>query len=147
MNGSPRGGSAFLNEIDGNTYLKNNGDTVCILQHEKFRGPPFEPVPFKLVPIESEKLHDADGLPVKSIMAVPLDKAPKGEEEEALEDRIMRALATDGYKSLSQLAEEAGVPKPKGGGKSKVSRILQKLEKRGDVMMDSNGHWCVTKRG
>ena len=143
----PRGGSAFLNEIDGNTYLKNNGDTVCIHQHEKFRGPPFEPVPFRLVEIESKKRHDADGLPVKSIMAVPLDKAPKGEEEEALEDRIMRALNTDGYKSLSQLAEKAGVPNPKSGGKSMVDRALKKLKDRGLAMKHPRGNWCLTPKG
>jgi hypothetical protein len=98
-----------------------------------------------LVEVESKKRQDANGLPVKSVMAVPLDKAPRGEEEEALEHRIMRALNTTRYMSLSQLATDLDLPNPKTAGKNKVHRALQKLERRGHATKDPGGNWRLIK--
>ena len=45
----PRGGGAFLAEVDGNLVCigQPGGSLVKVHWHSKFRGPDFTPVPFK----------------------------------------------------------------------------------------------------
>ena len=43
----PRGGGAFLNEIDTNLTVWSEGETAVLHWHRKKRGPDFDPVPFE----------------------------------------------------------------------------------------------------
>ena len=67
----PRGGGAFLAEVDGNLVcIKDLGTmTVEVTTHGKFRGPDFAPFSFKLVAGQSEKLVDSKGRSIWSIFA------------------------------------------------------------------------------
>ena len=40
----PRGGGAFLNEMDGNLVAIKNNSVVTVHWHGKFRGPDFAPI-------------------------------------------------------------------------------------------------------
>lgn len=44
----PRGGGAYLNEVDGNLTTKNSGNVVEMHWQGKYRGPDFAPISFQL---------------------------------------------------------------------------------------------------
>ena len=53
----PRGGGAFLAEIDGNLTLWKSDGSLIELYHTKMRGPGFEPMTFRLETIECDALR------------------------------------------------------------------------------------------
>jgi hypothetical protein len=59
----PRGGGAFLAEVDGNLVcvLARSSMVVEVTTHGKFRGPEFTPFTFKLKQGTSAKLVDRKG--------------------------------------------------------------------------------------
>ena len=64
----PRGGGAFVNEVDGNLVCPSKGGGIVEVHwHVKFRGPDFAPIPFRIAAGQSEKLktlrrrEDLDG--------------------------------------------------------------------------------------
>jgi RecA-family ATPase len=58
----PMGGSAFLNEVDGNLTLWKTTDTTTELYHQgKFRGPEFQPITFTMETVKSGKVVDDKG--------------------------------------------------------------------------------------
>jgi AAA domain len=59
----PRGGGAFLAEVDGNLVCIKDASTMLVevTWHGKFRGPDFAPFSFKLIPAQSPKLVDSRG--------------------------------------------------------------------------------------
>src|SRR5215470_3815800 len=65
----PRGGGAYVAEVDGNfTIWMANG--VCSLSwHTKIRGPDFDPVEFRLKTIWPSGLVDEDGNPFPTVIA------------------------------------------------------------------------------
>ena len=73
----PRGGGAFLNEVDGNLACvrrdMRSDPIVELTWHGKFRGPSFEPLLFKLVPSTSDDLRliTTDGDKVWTVVAEP----------------------------------------------------------------------------
>ena len=72
----PRGGGAFLAEVDGNlTCKKLEGDIIELHWLGKYRGANFDPVLFKLAPIKSERVKDAKGRLIPSVMLRLTDDA------------------------------------------------------------------------
>jgi hypothetical protein len=90
----PRGGGAFLAEMDGNlTSWKE--DELVELHFTKMRGPGFEPMKFKLEPIMTTKLVDAKGRILPTVRAVPVtrseeDNQPTKQRED--EDRVLTKI-------------------------------------------------------
>ena len=92
----PRGGGAFLNEVDGNIALLRNGDTVKAFTLGKFRGPEFAPINFALKVIgDHPRLKDTKGRQIPTIVALPISAA----EQERREEKVSR----DGHKVLEVL--------------------------------------------
>lgn len=128
----PRGGGAFLNEVDGNlTLWTDDGEVTSLHWQGKFRGPNFEPMQFKLEKVTDPEHMDRKGRQLPSVIAVPLDftQAEKLEEENLKqEDRVLLSLSD--YPDLSVrdrarllgFLNEAGAPL-----KSRVERALSKL--------------------
>jgi hypothetical protein len=106
----PRGGGAFVNEVDGNLVcVAQGGGLIDLHWHVKFRGPDFEPIPFKITPGQSEKLTDSDDEKIWTVTAAPVTAA----EQEAVMDTAQRRrddLTMQGQPgaSLKELAEAAG---------------------------------------
>ncbi len=70
----PRGGGAFLNEVDGNIALRK-GDGNFVVAHAlgKFRGPEFTPLNFALCVVRDHPLlKDSDGVQIPTIAAEPV---------------------------------------------------------------------------
>jgi hypothetical protein len=72
----PRGGGAFLAEMDGNLTCKKLSDEIIELHWSgKYRGCSFEPVLFKIIRITSRRVMDAKGRMIPSVMVRLTDDA------------------------------------------------------------------------
>jgi AAA domain-containing protein len=158
----PRGGGAYLAEMDGNLTLWKTSDETVELNFTKLRGPGFQPFAFSLKPINSPHLRDSRDRPVSTIHAVPITK----QEEE----KVTATEATDAQRVIVAmlkrpvgLAEEPGSYrawaedlgwKTKNGDPyhSKVRNIIGKLaEKPGKKLVQrdqwSKDRWVLTQAG
>lgn len=64
----PRGGGAFLAEVDGNLTAKLSNLTVELHHQGKLRGPGFEPIAFELKPTTADRLRDSRGRQITTVM-------------------------------------------------------------------------------
>jgi len=72
---SPRGGGAYLNEVDGNLTAKNSGSVVELHWQGKFRGVDFAPFSLQLKTVTHERLKDTRGRLIKTVVAQHLSEA------------------------------------------------------------------------
>jgi hypothetical protein len=148
----PRGGGAFLNEVDGNLAAKVSEGSVEISALGKFRGPDFLPIMFQLRSVTHERLHDTKGRLIPTVVAFPLSEI--GREEIAKvqrhrEDELLVALGDPVNKSASQadLARTLGWFMGDGQPyKMQVGRILKVLEKD-KLVVKERGRFVLTKKG
>lgn len=146
----PRGGGAFLAEVDGNLTLWQQDGLSELYWHGKFRGPGFEPIMFSMEKIKSQKLIDAKGRLISTVRALPVTEA----EQESVtkrsrsdEDRLLISLMINPGASFAKLAESCGWTSDKGTpAKSKVRRLLDRLCDAGLVDNQRN-EWNLTKPG
>ena len=131
----PRGGGAFLGEVDGNLTSVREDRIVRLHWAGKIRGPDFEAVPFELVTIRTPRLVDSKGRQLPTVMARPLtptEETNREEEARKDEDAILAAMKASPGASLANLAEMVGWTVGAGGApyKSKVERVLKRLKTR-----------------
>jgi hypothetical protein len=149
----PRGGGAFLAEVDGNLVCIKDPRTMVVevTTHGKFRGPEFAPFAFKLAAGKSEKLVDTKGRSVWTIVARSISNA----EQENIEkqghtdqDTLLRAMLDQPGRSLVELADhlcwytQDGRP-----NKVKVQRMMRELAKGKLVEQRRDGHYKLSKKG
>lgn len=91
---SPRGGGAFIAEMDGNLTLARTGETVRLHWQGKHRGPDFRPISFKLQTVTAPQLVDSKGRSVPTVMAVPLALGEVSGPAERLADGPNRKALT-----------------------------------------------------
>jgi hypothetical protein len=128
----PRGGGAFLAEMDGNLTSKKKGENGVELHwQKKFRGPDFTPLTFELVTVTSPKLVDSKGRPLPTVYAKPMSQTELAFSEARAsndEQTLLATMAANPGASISDLAKKVGWVS--GGGepsKSKVFRLLNGL--------------------
>ena len=148
----PRGGGAFLNEMDGNlTCMKVDGTMVTEFHWQgKFRGIDFSAIAFRLEVGKTDKLRDSKGRQFWTVMARPIT----ARERDAAEDtgqknkaQLLVAMAKMPGASLAALAEKLEwFTKDGKPYKSLVQRLLNAL--REDKMIKKEvGRWVLTKKG
>ena len=146
----PRGGGAFLAEIDGNLTAIKEAMTIKIHWQGKFRGPEFEPINFLLKSTGSERLRDSKGRPIWTVFAKYLsDEAQEQMAKMARveEDGLLENLALHGHGSIADLARRMGWLTQKGQPKkSKVFRALERLKSSKLVKM-VRGRIVLTEEG
>ena len=109
----PRGGGAFLAEVDGNLVCIADKAAMMseVTTHGKFRGPEFNPFSFRLVPGQSDKLVDTKGRQIWTIYAEPMTSEDV-EEVEARghqhQDDALRMMLDKPNSSLAELANLLG---------------------------------------
>jgi hypothetical protein len=128
----PMGGSAFLNEVDGNLTLWSTAERQTTLHWQgKFRGPEFEPITFELEIADSSRVIDAAGRLMPSVVAKPVSEMKLQMEEgrqESDENMVMRAIAASRNSSIANLAIGCGFVGATGKAqKSKVFAICGRL--------------------
>jgi hypothetical protein len=139
---SPRGGSAFLAEIDGNFSLEKV-DGLVELKGTKLRQPPFEPMQFRIEQVELP-VRDKRGRPVVSVCARPAgrdDAEQMVEAQRSDEDRLLTLMALNPGGTIREWMETAGWKNT-----SKVMRTLKSLEK--DKLVENRRRrWRLTEHG
>jgi hypothetical protein len=138
----PRGGGAFLAEVDGNlTLWKHDGNLLDLHHSDKLRGPGFEPISLRVETVTTTRLMDQKGRLIPTVKAVWISDAETERETEHArsdEDVLLRALLIPDQ-SIADLAKACNWLTSSGDPyKSKVQRVLKRLE--GDKLV-------TTKRG
>ena len=111
QNLQPRGGSAFLAEVDGNLGCVKDPQTMVVevaVHCGKFRGPEFAPFSFKLIPAQSDKLIDAKGRRLWTVYTRVIDSDEQEKMENAsvrAQDQMLSAMLDYPNLSLTQYAE------------------------------------------
>jgi hypothetical protein len=146
----PRGGGAYLAEIDGNLTASAENGAGKVHTQGKFRGPEFEPVPFELITVTSPQLVTKRGRNMPTVIARPLSDS---EHEERLEEantdqqRLLKAMLDDEGASLAELAIALSWRMKNGGPyKSKVQKVLGKLKGQ-KLVSSAAGKWSLTSSG
>jgi hypothetical protein len=105
----PRGGGAFMAEVDGNLTLFRTSDDTVELSYNKMRGPGFQPITFKLDEIRSTKLVDAKGREIPTVRARVLTEAQRQQQELEFThdiDHLLAAMLEDPDLPYAQWAEK-----------------------------------------
>jgi hypothetical protein len=147
----PMGGSAFLNEVDGNLTLWADAERQVSLHWlGKFRGPEFEPLAFELRMADSVRVHDADGRLMPSVVAVPVADLTMEEGRRKLENdenRVLKIMAASPNATFEQIAVRCGFVNEGRPSRSKVQRIIKSLLEFSFVSKHRNGKYKLTKKG
>ncbi|MEY1555308.1 AAA family ATPase [Yoonia sp. R2331] len=147
---TPMGGSALLNEVDGNLCLWKRETAVELHWQGKHRGADFEPLNFELVGITSEKVKDAKGRLMPTVMARPLLETRALEiavDALSAEDRLILNIEKYEAQSIAQRCVEIGMVNKDGKAKkTNLMRILEKLEKE-KLIQRFRTNWELTARG
>ena len=151
----PRGGGAFVDEIDGNLCCKMVPGTMLVdlHTHGKFRGVEFDPLSFRLISATSDKLVDrVTGTSIPSVYAQELDDAQReavtersGNDQDALLDLLLKSPGVSQAELAAKLEWFDGKGDPY---KVKVGRLLTKaLLPKGLVEKDNHDKWKLTQKG
>ncbi|UGX92433.1 helicase RepA family protein [Bradyrhizobium barranii subsp. barranii] len=145
----PRGGGAFIAEVDGNLTL-NKGETVKPHHQGKHRGPDFEPIHFELKTLTAPSLVDSKGRPVPTVMAEALTKGEsvkRADKARGDDDEVLLAIERGKGASLAEMAEALCWCTPTGEpNKDRVRHAKDRLYKRELVDVARKG-WKLIKRG
>jgi AAA domain len=149
----PRGGGAFMAEMDGNLTAWKHDDNLVTFHHsaDKFRGPGFEPITFKLEKITTSKLVDSNGRMLPTVQAVAISEREEAEQEasaEGEEDKLMAELYSNPDRSVADLARACGWLLATGEPhKSKVDRVLNRLRVAKLAKKVRGRRWRLTDEG
>ena len=149
----PRGGGAFLNEVDGNFTLWSEGDGISEMHWQgKLRGnPAWEALSFRLKECKSPRHLDSKGREMPSVLAFPLNHAQAGqikEEQFELEDRVLISILDNPGLSIRNRARLLGVVTDAGlPNAGRMNRVLEKLIAEKFVTKSRKGVCALTYRG
>jgi len=136
----PRGGGAFLNEIDTNLTVWSEGETAVLHWHRKKRGPDFDPIPFEF----HGKTIEEHGRNVPTVVAAHITEQREGElrhKRQQSEDRLLYEMLhqpTAGYRAWAEHCQMSGT--------SAVHRVMQRL-KDDKLVMKYRGAMVLTEAG
>jgi hypothetical protein len=150
----PRGGGAFLAEVDGNLVCVKDASTSTteVTTHGKFRGPEFAPFSFKLIPGTSPKLVDAKGRSIWTVYAKSISTAEQDALDQAgtdQEDALLRIMHDAPGASMTVWATQLGWLLDDGKpNKVKVQRAIKSLVAAKLIKQErSRGPYALTKKG
>jgi hypothetical protein len=151
----PRGGGAFIAEVDGNLTLWGQDGEIALHWAGKFRGAEFAPIPLALESVETSSVKDAKGRPVKTVIAregnaQEAENAAGRRQREV--EQIMVALArigrSHGVMHLGQVAGllEVGGKQAQRGPYQAVVRHVAQL-KADKLIQEAGGVFSITPSG
>jgi hypothetical protein len=139
----PRGGGAFLNEIDCNLTVWAEGEVAHLHWQRKKRGPDFDPIPFefhgKSVEEHGNKIPTVVAMHISETRAVELKK-----ERNQAEDRLLWVMMHHPEETFAGWASACGWNGDK--AKSKVFRVMERLKEDKLVAKNRRGY-VLTKPG
>jgi hypothetical protein len=144
----PRGGGAFLAEVDGNLTCRKVDEAVELHTQGKFRGPEFSPISFTLRTVPAVK--DSKGRKLSTVIARPLSDEGRDDlaaKNRSNENRLLIELAANPKATHAELAAKLewftrdGAPY-----KMMVTRLFASLEKD-KLVTKKRGRHEITKAG
>jgi hypothetical protein len=151
----PRGGGAFLAEVDGNIALVKKESVLLATAQGKFRGSDAWSLRFELDVVRNHpQLKDTRGRQIPTVIAKPISESMAGALEksgERDEDIVLRTAPTrsEPGKTSTDIARKLQwfiKNDPAQPAHTKVSRVLGKL-KSGKLVEESRGRWRLTAKG
>jgi len=153
----PRGGGAFLAEVDGNIALQRRDALLVASAQGKFRGSDAWSLRFELETVRDHpELRDVRGRQIPTVIARPIEDAAVTIHEargEGNENAILRALPAHGEgggATPTDVARKLGwfvKNDPNQPAHNKVSRILQSLRTDKLVEQARQNRWRLTSKG
>jgi hypothetical protein len=147
----PRGGGAFLNEMDGNLTLWSDqlGEITTLHWQGKIRGPDFDPLTYRLKPIKTG-YRDTRDRDVMTVVAHPIDDIEASNEAAqavANEDAVLKTMHDNPAWSFADIAKAIGWVNDDGRPeKWRVQRAVKRLD-RDQLVRKFRGKWRVTEAG
>jgi hypothetical protein len=142
----PRGGGAFLAEIDANlTLWKDDAGIITLHWCGKIRGPSFDRIRFELVPVQLEGKRDSRNRPIFSVAArfIPEDHAePRQAAELGDGNRLLLAMMKKPDGNMPAWQHHCSF-----AHKSKVQRLLVELVHNGLAEKGRGGSYRLTSKG
>jgi hypothetical protein len=146
----PRGGGAYIAEMDGNLTVTKDDMAVELHWQIKLRGPDFAPVNFLLRSVTHEQLKDTKGRLIPTIIAEYLSDTAQEEMTRASrcdEDLALQALTNNPRASFADLATSLGWYAKSGKpNRSKAQRALGRLQRHKLIKKD-RGRYEITEKG
>lgn len=149
----PRGGGAFLNELDGNlcNWSDAMGETTEMHWCGKIRGPDFSPLGYRLRAVPTGLLDEKRRAEM-TIVAEPMSEeavADHFRQTTANEDVVLRAIRDHPEWSYSQICREVGWADEDGMPmKPRVQRAIRALADDKLIVKTRKGDpWEITEKG
>jgi len=151
----PRGGGAFVAEVDGNlTLMKRDVGQSEMFWSKKFRGRIEHPVPIALTPVEAANTQDAKGRPLRSVLASVAEQPDPAAEIAArsLRDRVLILMADGRLRTVTNIAVGCNEMLPGQAARNdtpgyrKTKFQVNWLAKNGSLRL-SDGRYQVTPAG
>jgi hypothetical protein len=147
----PRGGGAFVAEVDGNLTCTRRHDAIYLHWQGKFRGPDFDPIPFETRTVTAARLKDSKGRPIPTVIARLLsasEQRSKAAGARADEDAVLVTLAdAEDDLSVANVADALGWVSVKGEPqKSKAYRIIERL-REDKLVVKERGSYVLNEKG
>jgi hypothetical protein len=146
----PRGGGAFLAEVDGNIALQKRESVIVASALGKFRGREFVPLSFELKTVRHPVLQDARGRPIPTVVARHLGEVERQRittDTLGRENQLLKAVHDHPAASLRDLAEALGWRYRTGQpDQSKVTRALKALAEA-KLLRQHGRRWQLTPAG
>lgn len=147
----PRGGSAFLNEIDTNLTVWSEGETAEFHWMRKKRGPDFSPILFEYKAVNVQQHEQV----VPTVVAYHIDeereKHLRSKRKEA-ESRLMYEMYRNPNGTVREWALDAGFTIKSGANAGKAhtsftARTLERLKEYKLAERSRRDGWVLTKLG
>jgi hypothetical protein len=147
----PRGGSAFMNEIDTNLTVWSEGDTAEFHWMRKKRGPDFSPILFEYKAVNIVQ-HDQS---VPTVVAHHIDEQREKDlrrNKKEAESRLLLAMYNAPNGTIREWALDAGFTIKTGrlAGQAHVSftvRTMERLKEYKLLERSRRDGWILTKAG
>jgi hypothetical protein len=144
----PRGGGAFLAEVDGNLIARKEEIGVVVNWQGKFRGPDFADMLFGLQTVTHQLLKDSRGRLIPTVVAGLIGGIAQEEMAATArlqEDDLLRALVRSPNASQASLATALGwVMRDGKPYKVLVARVLRSLETAKLIKKERDGYSLTT---
>ncbi len=146
----PRGGGAFLNEVDGNLSLAKRGDTSVLHWQGKHRGPDFAALTFDMQQVQAPALVDSRGRAIPTVMAAVVEDGEVAERAAGAgrdDELMLLAIRQDGNRSLRDLAEALSWHDADGEPSKKRAQNSTDRLKRAQLVAYELATWKLTRKG
>jgi AAA domain/Primase C terminal 2 (PriCT-2) len=147
----PRGGGAYVAEVDGNLTGKLSDTVVEIHWQGKYRGPDFDPMQFELVrPVFATRLRDSKGRPIPTVIVRHLNDAEHSQVKARMreeEDIVLAILADADGVSLKDIAVRAGWVEKGQPVRWRAQRVTNRLRDDKLVRLHRRAGWRLTDDG